>query len=49
MARADAVEVNDMVDEKHNLIHANLGVSRDRVARSCYRLDPCPCGAKPKP
>jgi hypothetical protein len=28
MARADAVEAKDMVDEKHNLIHANLGVSR---------------------
>jgi hypothetical protein len=28
MARADAVEANDMVDGKHNFVHANLGMSR---------------------
>jgi hypothetical protein len=28
MARADAVEASDMVDEEQNLVHANLGVFR---------------------
>jgi hypothetical protein len=28
MARADAVEANDMAGGKHNLVHANLGLSR---------------------